>query len=82
MWKKNGNIISVGNQILGNVSITENDWTKFCNLTPISLGSYFSKFYLSLNCIGKKRLPLENDPTEIIVYKSNKLCYHCVSGRV
>ena len=25
MWKKNGNIISVGNQILGNVSITEND---------------------------------------------------------
>ena len=35
MWKKNGNIISVGNQILGNVSLTENDWTNFCNLTQI-----------------------------------------------
>ena len=28
MWKKNGNIISVGNQILGNVSRTVGELTK------------------------------------------------------
>ena len=47
MWKKNGNIISVGDQILGNVSLTEKWWSEISNFTPFNI--FFFPFFNSNN---------------------------------